>query len=456
MQLPVSLGIMVAAAKGRQQSAASLFLDLAKFHEHVGHDHLWEEGDKTSLPRRVPASWCASCEGWRSQVRHIPFLDLRDLLPGCSGANTAAKLMLATLLESVASRLLMYRPWNAVDDISGPVAGSPRTVQVLTVEAARLLVVARYLPLPKEVRESPSGSTARIGWCPKPCKSASLVGVQLPVSGPTHEEHEALVATVRRLAAALMWSRGTAVEPVMTAQDEFGERSPERIVKQTFDIAPPAGEQVIPQERLRAQTVEQRVDIPMPPIMASPLVLASGEPADSPEELRPQGRGLRELLDAGDDATSVLQRNTRVPPAPGTASVSHTSGSMVVKCGRLWSVTFACHRGGGMGGVGPPPVPRVRDLGGLLLELSAGEFLGTIRSSITRNFWHTHWVRMCNGFERQPMPVPTPPWDKEDIIVCTRFFVTFTTIVARTHHSPHQDLGLLCLILTTIWYHHEE
>ena len=69
--------------------------------------------------------------------------------------------------------------------------------------------------------------------------SASLVGVQLPVSGPTREEHEALVAAVRRLAAALMWSRGTAVEPVMTAQDEFGERIPERIVKQTFDIAAP-------------------------------------------------------------------------------------------------------------------------------------------------------------------------------------------------------------------------
>ena len=147
--------------------------------------------------------------------------------------------------------------------------------------------------------------------------SASLAGVQLPVSGPTREEHEALVAAVRRLAAALMWSRGTAVEPVMTAQDEFGERSPERIVKQTFDIAPPAGEQVIPQERLRALTVEQRVDIPMPPIMASPLVLASGEPAENPEELRLQGRGLRQPLDAGDDATSVLQRNTRCSPAPG-------------------------------------------------------------------------------------------------------------------------------------------
>ena len=143
------------------------------------------------------------------------------------------------------------------------------------------------------------------------------MGVQLPASDPTREEHEALVAAVRRLAAALMWGRGTAFEPVMTAQDEFGERIPKRIVKQTFDIAALAGEQAIPQERLRARTVEQRVGIPMPPIVASPLVLASDEPAENPEELRLQGRGLRELLDAGDDATSVLPRNTRVPSAPG-------------------------------------------------------------------------------------------------------------------------------------------
>ena len=60
-----------------------------------------------------------------------------------------------------------------------------------------------------------------------------MVGMQLPVSGPTREEHEALVAAVRRLAAALMWSRGTAVEPVMTTQDNFGERSGAVPVPQT-------------------------------------------------------------------------------------------------------------------------------------------------------------------------------------------------------------------------------
>ena len=72
------------------------------------------------------------------------------------------------------------------------------------------------------------------------------------------------MAAVRRLAAALMWSRGKAVEPVMTTRDDFGERTTESIVKQTFDIGPPAGKQ-----------------------------------------------------DAGDDAISVLPRNTLCPPVSG-------------------------------------------------------------------------------------------------------------------------------------------
>ena len=60
--------------------------------------------------------------------------------------------MLATLLETVALRLPTYKLWNIVDDISGHVAGSPRMVQVLTAEAARLLVdclAALHLPLSK-------------------------------------------------------------------------------------------------------------------------------------------------------------------------------------------------------------------------------------------------------------------------------------------------------------------
>ena len=52
----------------------------------------------------------------------------------------------------------------------------------------------------------------------------------------------------------------------------------------------------------------------MPPIMASPLVLARDEPAENPEESRLHGRGLRGRPDAGDDETSVPPRNSRSPP----------------------------------------------------------------------------------------------------------------------------------------------
>ena len=129
-------------------------LDLAKFYEHVGHDHLWEEGIKTSFPRRLLACWCASYEDWRfleaDKCATFPFWAFGTILPGCSGATTAAKLMLATLLETVSSRLPSYRLWNVVDEISEHVVGSPRMVQVSTAEVARLLVEglqARDLPL---------------------------------------------------------------------------------------------------------------------------------------------------------------------------------------------------------------------------------------------------------------------------------------------------------------------
>ena len=53
------------------------------------------------------------------------------------------------------------------------------------------------------------------------------------------------------------------------------------------------------------------------PVPPTPLVLTRYEPAEHLEESRPQGRGVRERLDAGDDETSVLPRNTLVPPTSG-------------------------------------------------------------------------------------------------------------------------------------------
>ena len=129
----VAHSTMVAAAKGRQQSAASLLLDLDKFYKHVGHDHLWEEGRKTSFPRRLLACWCASYEGWRFLDATFPFWAF-----------------LATLLETVSTRLL--QALERCRRHFGPLAASPKMVQVLPAEGAWLLVEglqARDLPLSK-------------------------------------------------------------------------------------------------------------------------------------------------------------------------------------------------------------------------------------------------------------------------------------------------------------------
>ena len=85
------------------------------------------------------------------QACHFLLLGLRDHPSRSQWHHHSCQTMLA-LLEIVSSRLPTYRLWNVVNDISGHVAGSPRMVQVLTAEAARLLVEglqARHLPLSK-------------------------------------------------------------------------------------------------------------------------------------------------------------------------------------------------------------------------------------------------------------------------------------------------------------------
>ena len=123
--------IVVAAAKGRQQSAASLSLDLAKFNEHVGHDHFpGRRGDTTSFPRRLLASWRDSYEGWRfleaDKCATFPFLGLRDHSSQAAVAPPRQpRLMLATLLETVASRLPAYKLWNVSTTFRGTLPGPP-------------------------------------------------------------------------------------------------------------------------------------------------------------------------------------------------------------------------------------------------------------------------------------------------------------------------------------------
>ena len=169
--------------KGRQQSAASLLLDLAKFYEHVGHDHHWEEGQRTSFPAPLLACWCASHEGWRfveaDKCATFPFWAFGTILPGCSGATTAAKLMLALSWKQWqhGSRPTGSGMWSTT--FRGTLQGTPKMVQVLTAEAARLLVEglqARRLTALQ--RAGPTSSlTARTSSSRPFCSSWIVLGI---------------------------------------------------------------------------------------------------------------------------------------------------------------------------------------------------------------------------------------------------------------------------------------
>ena len=61
------------------------------------------------------AWWCGSYEGWRFLAADWA---LGTILTVCSGSMTAAKLVLADLLENVACRFPSMRLWSAVGGIS--------------------------------------------------------------------------------------------------------------------------------------------------------------------------------------------------------------------------------------------------------------------------------------------------------------------------------------------------
>ena len=80
-------------------------------------------GQSTSA--RLLACWCTSIK-----AKYYFKPTFGTILSGCSGAATAATVMLALAL------------WNAVDDTAGHPAGIPNMVAVVASEAARLLVGA--------------------------------------------------------------------------------------------------------------------------------------------------------------------------------------------------------------------------------------------------------------------------------------------------------------------------
>ena len=66
----------------------------AKFYEHIGHDHLWEEGAKSQFPRRLLACWYGlpTKAGVFSKLTSAPpfpfgFRDYPPRLQGCHNGS---------------------------------------------------------------------------------------------------------------------------------------------------------------------------------------------------------------------------------------------------------------------------------------------------------------------------------------------------------------------------------
>ena len=149
--------------------------------------------------------------------------------------------------------------------------------------------------------------------------------------------------------------------------------------------------------------------------------------------------------------------------------VSHASGSNGCAVWRAM-VSDSClslywdHMpGGGMEGVGPPPAPRVSDLGGLLLELFAGDYCRFGPSShgiLARTF--TSNVLVCIARlrahldVRQPMPVSASPGGKEDSLCARAFWGRSLPWWQALIRSPHLFRVHCASLLSTIWYHHED
>ena len=84
-----TLFMVVLAAKGRRQAAASPLLDLARFNEQVEHDHLWE---KVHFPLRLLVCCCSNGGCLLSEADHCAtysFWALGIILPVASGKTHA-------------------------------------------------------------------------------------------------------------------------------------------------------------------------------------------------------------------------------------------------------------------------------------------------------------------------------------------------------------------------------
>eukprot|EP00971_Amphidinium_carterae_P335350 6471180-Amphidinium_carterae.1 len=136
--------VRIQAARARGQAALSLFLDLKKFFDCVGHtamrDALEESGFPTYLWRSCAALYAGPrCIEWNRCVGKLD-TPTGTVLPGCAIASAVVKVLLLPLLKYLASAWPFVHVTSVFDDLGMESTGHPTEIGPHFVQAARYTV----------------------------------------------------------------------------------------------------------------------------------------------------------------------------------------------------------------------------------------------------------------------------------------------------------------------------
>ncbi|CAK0815915.1 unnamed protein product, partial [Prorocentrum cordatum] len=117
----------------QQFEAASLFLDISKFYEHVRHDVLWANAVRFGFNLRLLRGLLTSYQAPRmilaAGMASPAFGTTGTVLAGCACATAVAKLPVLGALLAAGAACPLVTPRNVVDDISLQAVGTARLVK---------------------------------------------------------------------------------------------------------------------------------------------------------------------------------------------------------------------------------------------------------------------------------------------------------------------------------------
>ncbi|CAK0790894.1 unnamed protein product [Prorocentrum cordatum] len=117
----------------QQFEAASLFLDISKFYEHVRHDVLWANAVRFGFNLRLLRGLLTSYQAPRmilaAGMASPAFGTTGTVLAGCACATAVAKLPVLGALLAAGATCPLVTPRNVVDDISLQAVGTARLVK---------------------------------------------------------------------------------------------------------------------------------------------------------------------------------------------------------------------------------------------------------------------------------------------------------------------------------------